>query len=199
MRPRSLSALWFSLAGIVVLAAAAVLAPTARAQATPTDKWLHVRVDNAEAKGEMVRVNLPLDFAEKVLPTINHGNLHYGKVRIGHAEMNEVDLRALLDAVRTAKDGEFVTVQSNENDVRVEKKGGYLLAHVLDKQHQPPKHVEVRVPMTVVDALLSTGTQELDLVAAIRALAAHGDTELVSIDDGKSKVRVWVDSKNISD
>jgi hypothetical protein len=35
--------------------------------------------------------------------------------------MYDVDLRALLVAVRTAKDGEYVTVESKESNVRVAK------------------------------------------------------------------------------
>jgi hypothetical protein len=53
--------------------------------------------------------------------------------------------------------------------------------------------------MTVVEALLSGGKDELDILAAIRALARHGDTELVSVQDRKTTVRVWVDSKNTSE
>ena len=53
--------------------------------------------------------------------------------------------------------------------------------------------------MKVVDALLSAGKDELDIVAALRALAATGDTELVSVKDAENTVRVWIDSKNITD
>ena len=60
--------------------------------------------------------------------------------------------------------------------------------------------VDVKIPMKVVEALLSAGKDELDLVAALRALSAHsGDTELVSVKSDDSTVRVWLDSKNVSD
>jgi hypothetical protein len=48
--------------------------------------------------------------------------------------------------------------------------------------------------MTVVAALLSGESGELDLVAAVRALAAHGETELVAVTDRDESVRVWVDA-----
>jgi len=47
-----------------------------------------------------------------------------------------------------------------------------------------------------VDALLSGGKNEIDLVAGLRALSSQGDTELVSVKDDENTVRVWVDSKN---
>jgi len=200
----------------LALAAAVLLAPVALYSQSVTvtsdssktsDRWLHVRVVSTESKNETVRVNVPLDMAEKVLPAINKDRLHNGKVRFNDADMNGVDLKTLLDAVRTAKDGEFVTVQSNDSDVRVAKQNGYMLVHVTEKHSGSGKdaksteksRVDVKIPMKVVDALFSAGKNELDLVAALHALSAHGDTELVSVKSDDNTVRVWLDSKNISD
>jgi WD40 repeat protein len=196
----------------VVLAAAALLSPIfASAQsssAANSDRWLHVRVISSDSKGETVRVNVPLEMAEKVLPAINKDRLHNGKVKFDDHEMNGVDIKALLDAVRSSKDGEYVTVQGSDNDVRVAKQNGYMFVHVTDKSsHEAGKHgkssdratVEVKIPMKVVDALFSAGKDELDVLAGLRALSAHGDTELVSVKSDDNTVRVWLDSKNVSD
>jgi hypothetical protein len=194
-----------------LLAAIVLLAPVAAAQASPAsgsgqngsasrnDRWLHVRVTNPGNSEETVRVNVPLELAEKVLPTINKNRLHSGKVRFDDVDCHGVDLRALVDAVRTSKDGEFVTVQSKDADVRVAKQNGYLFVHVFEKNRPRKSQVEVKVPMKVVDALFSTGKDELDLVAALHALSTQGDTELVSVKDEGNTVRVWVDSKNVTD
>jgi hypothetical protein len=201
------------LSASLALGAVALLPSALQAQNTSkTDQWIHVRVENKDQGGETVRVNVPIDMAVKVLPAIKHDNLHDGKVRIDSAHLDEVDLRAILDAVRTAKDGEYVTVQSNENDVRVAKNAGYLYIHVTDKNHRKnaeskeasaktahESKVEVKVPMKVVDALFSSGKDELDIVAALRALSSNGDTELVSVKDSENTVRVWIDSKNVAD
>ena len=187
------------------------LVPTAFAQSAATsasgqtvstsspDRWLHVRVSNPGSKEETVRVNVPLELAEKVLPTINKDRLHSGKVRFDDIDCRGVDLRALADAVRTSKDGEFVTVQNKNSDVRVAKENGTLFVHVIDKNRAKKSQVEVKVPMRVVDALFSAGKDELDLVAALHALSFQGDTELVSVKDEENTVRVWLDSKNVTD
>lgn len=192
---------------ILSLAPAAALAQTS----SKPDQWIHVRVESKDHKGEMVRVNVPIDMAEKVLPTIHNENLRNGKIHIDSAHMNDIDLHALLDAIRTSKDGEYVTVQSNENDVRVAKNAGYLYVHVTDKgagknaakeggkESAKEARVEVKVPMKVVDALFSAGKDELDVVAALHALSSHGDLELVTVKDSENVVRVWIDSKNSSD
>jgi len=207
-----------------VLAAATFLAGVAIAQdtttitasSTKTEQWIHVRVESKEDHGETVRVNVPVEMAAKVLPAINKDNLHDGKVRINSSHMNDLDLRTILDAVRTSRDGEYVTVQGSDNDVRVAKSAGYLYIHVTDKSegrkaatkdrkaeakaaagHE--SRVEIKVPMKVVDAVFSAGKDELDLVAGLKALSAHGDTELVTVKDKENTVRVWVDSKNVAD
>jgi hypothetical protein len=224
-RPASIA-----LAAALLLAPLAALAPASPAQevtinsssSSTSERWLHVRVVDSSHKGETVRVNVPLEMAEKVLPAINKDRLHNGKVQINRSDIEGVDLKALLEAVRSSKDGEYVTVQSNENDVRVAKQAGYMVIHVTEKGFKPSKldqekdksdksadqseksyersRVDVKVPMKVVEALLSAGKDELDVLAALRALSAHGgDTELVTVKSDDSTVRVWLDSKNVSD
>jgi hypothetical protein len=201
---------------LLFTAAAVVLVPMTRAQATTApakaaqstssatgekgERWLHVRVICTDGRGDTVRVNVPLELAEKVLPAVNHDRLHNGKVKIdSSAEFGDVDLHAIMDAIRSAKDGEYVTVQGNDNDVRVAKEGNHLMIHVVDKGGSKKSQVEVKVPMKVIEALLSAGKDELDLVAALHALGAQGDIELVSVKDSENTVKVWLDSKNVSD
>ncbi len=181
---------------ICVLAGMVVTAPAA--MAGRTERYLHVKVEDA-TKGESVNVNVPLSMAEKILPTINKNNMHNGHVTIGHADMDDVDIRALLDAVRTAPDNEFVTVKEKDQDVRVAKSNGNLVVHVHDTAKGGQK-VDITVPMKVVDALLSTAKDnELDISAAIRALSDAGDAVLVTVEDASEHVRVWVDSKGSSE
>lgn len=166
------------------------------------NRWLHIRVQDSSPEGELVRINMPLSLAEKVLPAINSKELQGGKVKVKEAKFQEVDLRAILDALRTAPENEFVTVQSPSKNVRVAKSGGNLLVKVREtkgKEKPETENVEVSVPFPVVDALLSGGKDELDLLAAVRALGTVGDMTLVTVDDSKSKVRIWVDSRNTAD
>src|SRR5271168_4698018 len=172
------------------------LAVTAMAAPT-TERYLHVKVDDA-TKGESVNVNLPLSMAAAILPTVNKGTLHNGHVTIGEADFNGVDVRAILDAVRTAPDNEFVTVKEKDQDVRVAKSNGNIVIHVRDGAKG--EKVDVTVPMKVVDALLSTAKDnELDVSAAIRALSDAGDALLITVEDASQHVRIWVDSKNGSE
>jgi len=181
------------LVGVVALALIAAVAAVAQ---TP-EKWLHVKVEDKNGNNEIVKVNVPLSLAEKVLPAINVDRVRGGKVRIETSKIHDVDFRAILDAVKNAQDGEFVTVESTKENVRVAKSGGYLLVKVKDtKSDGRSEQVDVKVPMTVVEALLSGDPNELDVLAALKALSAHGDTVLVEVTGDKETVRVWIDSKN---
>jgi len=177
------------------------------------ERYLHVKVEGGE-KAESVNVNLPLSMAIKILPAINHGELHNGRVTISKADFNDVDVKTILDAVRTAPDNEFVTVNSNDEDVRVAKSNGNLIIKIRDsgkreskadkarrenvksEQNHKNQQVDITVPMKVVDALFSTAKQnELDIAAAVRALDEAGDALLVTVHDAEQNVRIWIDSK----
>ena len=131
----SVTALLASPAGIIAQDKTA----NATVSSSSSDRWLHVRVTSSEDRTETVRVNVPLEMAEKVLPAINKDRLHNGKVRFDEHDMNCVDVKALLDAVRTSKDGEYVTVQGTDADVRVAKQGGYLFVHVTERILTPER------------------------------------------------------------
>src|SRR6266496_3620733 len=105
---------------------AALLLAATFAVAASTTRYLHVRVSNP-ANHELVRVNVPLMLAEKVVPAINHGELRNGKIHIGDFKADNIDVRSLLDALKTAPEGEFVSVQGTGNDVRVAKEHGLMV------------------------------------------------------------------------
>jgi hypothetical protein len=180
-----------------LLATGALALATAAAAAT-TERYLHVKVEDTK-NGEKVNVNVPLSLAEKILPTVNHGDLHDGKVSVHKAELNGVDVRAILDAIRTTPDNEFVTVTEKNQDVRVAKSNGNIVIHVKDTSGEG-QTVDVTVPMKVVDALFSTAKEdELDIAAALRALSDAGDILIVTVQDASQHVRVWVDSRGTSE
>jgi hypothetical protein len=182
----------WALAGLLVFASVAL--------AQTPERWFHIHVDSKGDKGEIVRVNVPLSVAEQVLPAIHAQGLNDGKVKI-HGQMKDVDVRALLEAVANSPDNEFVSVQSKEQKVRVAKSGEYLLVKVRNhdgKNQESPQQVDVKVPLSVVRALLSDSQSpdELNVLAALKALKTYGNLDLVTVTDKNETVRIWVDSNN---
>lgn len=187
---------------LLLAGAAALMRAQAPSQAEQPERWLHVRVEDTGEKGELVRVNLPLSVAEKVLPAVKAHKMENGRIKLSEMRLHDVDLRAVLEAVRGGADGEYVTVESKRKGetVRVAKKAGHLIVEVREqKEGAQVEKVDIKMPMTLVDALLSGPKDELDVLAAIRVLRTLSDTELVTVRDKGNTVRVWVDSKNTSE
>ena len=181
----------------IIPGVAAILFMGTVVMAAPPERYLHVRVDSPSS-GEKVRVNIPLSLAEKVIPAIHQGPLHDGKVSLHDVDTNGVDFPALVNAVKDAPDGEYVTVQDPDDDVRVAKMNGKMVVHVTGRSGNKER-VEVTIPWEVAQALASANGKEIDVLGAIRALENAGDTTLVTITDNDETVRVWIDSKNTSE
>jgi hypothetical protein len=176
-----------------------ILAALSAASAVPaaaSGQWLHVAVDESGPDGETVRVNVPVELVTKILPLVRHEGLADGKVKVklGEEDMSAADLRAIWDAVRSSSDGDYVTVDGPKEKVRVAKRGGLLLVQAQESAEKPER-VEIQIPLTVVDALFSgVEKDELNVAAAVEALARHGNGDLVTVSDADSHVRIWVDS-----
>ena len=199
------------LAVLLRAAPAAQAAQTAaKTEAAPgAERWLHVAVTCKNPDGERVRVNVPISLARAVLASVQKGQLNHGVIHIENAHMNDIDMRAILKAVKSAQDGEFVTVEGKDTNVQVRKEAGMLLIHVVDKSgkhvHMGPlksegqENVDVRVPIEVADALFSGSPDELNVSAALDLLSHHDHLELVSVQDEENNVRVWIDTKTTQD
>ena len=175
------------------------------ALAMSADRWIHIRVIEAGPDGDRVRINIPLSLAEAILPTIKSDKLSDGKVKLeGHA-LDQVDLHALLEAVRQAQDNQYVSVESKDQNVEVAKAGEFLLIKVHEnrkgtgKTAKETNTVDIKIPFKVAHALLSGGKDELNVLAAVQALDQYSDLELVSVKDENDNVRIWVDSSNEAD
>jgi len=164
--------------------------------AAPADRYLHVQVN--QSRGENVNVNLPLSVAEKVLPTLDKGPLHQGRVTVPNDALQGIDLRATIEALRSSPDNKILTVKDGSQDISVEKLRDNLIVHVRDSRSHGQKgaeNVDVTVPLSVATALLSgTRKDELDVMAALRALEQASDSFLVTVESASEHVRVWVDT-----
>lgn len=156
--------------------------------ATAEDLWLHVYVQ--DGGDETVKVNVPLSLVESVLPMIETNELKGGRIQVmDEIKAEGVDIRGLWQELRNAKDGDYVTVEGKDENVRVSKEGDYIKVKVDDGDEK----VRVQVPLDVLDALFSGGEDELDLLAAIRALGAHTGEDIVTVEGDSETVRIWVD------
>jgi len=173
-----------SLLGSLVIATVALGAPKASAAG---DRWIHVRVDDADGSKGHVDIQVPIGLVSSLLPALkSHA---HGSIQI---DGKQDELRSYWNAVRAAKDGEYVTVRDDDSDVRISKSGGYFRVSVDDKGGGG--RVRLKLPLPLVDAVLSGGDAiDLDAVGGALAQAPPGD--LLTVDDEDSHVRIWIDAK----
>ncbi len=152
------------------------------------ERWLHVRVLDGEDK---VSVNLPIDLVATVLSSVEHEHFHHGGIQFDDMDVDRELLTAILKAASESKDGEFVRIEEGDDAiVSVHKKKDTLFVDIEEDYEK----VKVQIPLTVVRAMLKGEGDVLDIAAALEALGEGKGSTLVTVDDGDSTVRVWVDS-----
>jgi hypothetical protein len=187
-------------AGLLGLAALYAAPISAQSGGTP---WLHVRVEEKKDTTK-VSVNVPLSVVEAVLKASPDFIEKHGKIRIGHEHgLKMADLRRVWKELAAVGDAELVSVESDDQNVKVLRKGDLVQVFVDQKPRagkdgekgKGAETVRVEVPTSLVDAFLSGEGEEGNVEAAIVELRKRrGD--IVRVHDDDSHVRVWIDEQN---
>jgi hypothetical protein len=178
-------------AGAVALGSL-VGAQALRAQGGEATVWLHVRVE--EGPKSKVSVNLPMNVVEAVLSAAPDTVVRDGKFRIGRERcgISVSDMRRAWAELKSVGDTELVSVEEEDETVKVERKGDLVRVRVNRKEGGG---VNVDVPVALVDAAFSGDGETIDVRSLVRELAKRrGD--VVQVDEKDNKVRIWVDESN---
>jgi hypothetical protein len=190
------------LAGVSLMALSVLPAAQVAAQ-TASTAWLHVRVEEAK-EASKVAVNLPMAVVEAVLKASPEMIEKHGKIHLGDEHgIQMADLRKAWKALAAVGDAELVTVESEDENIKVMRKGDLVQVFVDKKARtgkdgkaaQGGEEVRVEVPVSLVDAFLSGDTEEGNFTAAIAELQKRRGN-IVSVHDDDSNVRVWIDDQN---
>lgn len=155
------------------------------------ERWIHVRIDDADGAKGRVDIQVPVELVSSLLPAIK-GKSGHGRIQVDGSAVDLDEIRGYWSAVRSAKDGEYVTVRDADADVSVAKRDGYFRVNVDDKDGKG--RVRMRIPLPLVDAVLAGG-DAFDFDALGGALAKAPVGELLTVDDEDSHVRIWIDGK----
>ena len=161
------------------------------------DQWIHVKVENQHDE-ELVTVNLPFSMLHAAVAMIPAEVKSEGEIAIDDLDMDWNELMTLWGEIKNAPQATFVTVETRDENIVVKKEGDFLLVETTERSADGA-NVDVKLPLTVVDALLSGDEGTFDFAAAIEALADFGPGELVTVRDGGDTVRVWIDNQNEAD
>ena len=106
-------------------------------------------------------------------------------------------VRGVWEALMGVGDSEFVTVEEANETVRVARVSDFIEIQVErrssdDADTADGKTIDVQLPITVVDALLSGDSDKLNVSVAIERLGTlRGD--IVRVTETDRQIRVWID------
>ena len=154
------------------------------------DPWFHVEVKENKTEPKYVKVNLPLSMVDVALNVIQDKKLNKGKFKLPTDDVSIADMRKIWSELKKTGNAEFVTVQQKNETVRVAKDGNYVVVKITENKKQK---VDLRVPVSVVDALLAGSGDELDIKGALLAMQKQNAGEILTVNDNDTQVRVWID------
>ena len=160
------------------------------AQSPQKVPWLHLEVKENKEEPELVKVNLPLSMVDVALNVIKDKEFNKGRIKLDTQDISVADLKKLWSEFKKAGNAEFLTVEKKNESVRISREGNFLLVKVLD---QKKSKVDIKIPVPVVDAMLSSPGNELDIKAALLAMQQQGVGEILTVHDHESHVRIWID------
>jgi hypothetical protein len=173
---------WLAALGLVLIASPS--------PAQKKEPWFHLEVKENKTEPEYVKVNLPLAMVDVALNIAKDKKFSKGRFKFDSNEISVADLKRIWTEVKKSGNAEFVTVEKRDETVRVAKDGNYMLVKVTEhKNHK----VDLRVPVPVVDALLASEGDELDLKAALLAMQKLSVGDILTVNDNNTQVRIWVD------
>ena len=202
-----------------VASGAAIGLHAAQAQQGP-QPWIHLDMTGERANMNLNLPLAAIEAALALAPEAivdGDGQLQLG----GQREIPVVAIREVWNQMRGAGDVEFANIQEGRQSIRVAREGDTILVNVTgtddedaehegdadegDAEHRDGEHegddgrdrgvigeVQVRVPVSVVDALLSGTGETLDVRAAIQELSSLRG-EMVQVDHPEARIRVWID------
>ena len=169
---------------------ALVLLLSTAAMASETTRWINVNVTE-NSSNTNVEVHLPLNLVLTVLRNVDVENFHGGHVDLDVGDL-DMNWREIMQAVKEAPDGQFVTVTSDEADVSVRKEGGTLYVNVHAKDDDNAV-VEVTVPLEMMDALSFGEDNTIDVVSLLESFDSLPNGTLVKVTSDDANVRVWIE------
>jgi len=161
--------------------AVGVVAPR-NAEARKLSRTLHVEVN--ESGGDAVSISVPFGFAQAALRIAGKVDMEMEDDDISVEQMREA-----WTSLRESGESAVIDVKDGEDTVHITNSKGMVLVDVGGKDEK----VKIRVPEDAVDALLSGTGNKLDLAAALGAMDDGHVGNIVDIEDGEDRVRIWID------
>jgi hypothetical protein len=205
--------------GLVAVLLSPAMSLAAPKETGGREPWIHVEVREAGGDRASVNVNVPFALADAALASLGDdigSNITFGRHHGRHVhagddaedsgdrvetergddnpDLSIADLRRMWKAMRDSGEADYVTVKDDQEKVHIWREGDLVRVDVEDRSGDDHgEKVQVRVPVGVMDALLSGEGEQLDVRAAVNGLKGLKGGEIVRVEGGGDFVRVWID------
>lgn len=156
--------------------------------------WIHVEITGDGADTQNMNLNLPLSAAEALLALVPDTVMTDGQLKLAEqgVPVSVSAIRGVWQALVNVGDTEFVTIEQDDETVRIARAGDNIEIRVEQRDGDGDETVDVQIPVAVVDALLSGDSDKLNIRAAIQQLSVlRGD--IVRVTENDRQIRVWID------
>ncbi len=152
--------------------------------------WLHLEVKENKGEPVLVKVNLPVSLIDVALDVVKEERIRHGKFTLEHTEITVADMKEIWNELKKAGNAEFVAVEKRNETVRISREGEFVLVKVTEKKETK---VDLKIPVSVVDALLEGPGDELNLKAAVAAMQLKKVGDILTVNADNTQVRLWID------
>src|SRR3989442_6139602 len=109
----------------------------------------------------------------------------------GHPSL---DIPKLWREIRKMQTSEFVTVESQKENVRVWKDDEFFRINVQEEGFHEP-NIEVKLPLAVMDYVFESNGRELDFQGLVDQLRGHLRLSLVTAKHDDGSVKIWLEQE----
>ena len=152
--------------------------------------WMRVEVNDQGGEHTKVKINLPLSLIEVVVDSIDRGDF-MAEIEQEHPSL---DIPKLWREIRKMEGEEFVTIQSDKENVRVWKDSEFFRINVRQEGQTEP-NVEVKLPLAVMDYLFETDGKELSFENLVEKLRGHLPLTVVQVKHEDEHVKIWLEEE----
>ena len=179
---------------VLVVVAVLILGVGATGAQDEVQPWIHVEITGDGTDTQNMNLNLPLSAAEALLAMMPDTVMTDGQLKLAEQGLpvSVNAIRGVWQELVNVGDTEFVTIEQDDETVRVARAGDNVEIRVEQRDSDGDETVDVQIPVAVVDALLSGDSDKLNVSAAIERLGTlRGD--IVRVTETDRQVRVWID------
>ncbi|HEY3174290.1 MAG TPA: hypothetical protein VGK94_00870 [Candidatus Polarisedimenticolia bacterium] len=177
---------------VLAMALALPLLAVAGAPARASDKeiiWMRVQVFDQGGEHAKVKINLPLSLIEVVIDSIDK--------REFMAELEEehpsLDIQKLWRQIRKMEGDDFVTIESDKENVRVWKDKEFFRINVREAGFDEP-NIEVKLPLAIMDYVFEKADERsFSFQELVEQLRGHLPLTLVQVKHGEENVKIWLE------